>query len=99
VKHTLNECPEKQLEMTMSTTMIAVAPPQASRKHFWAMSPTITIKGRWGSYVMRRMERAAASQLWSMSDRELKDIGLSRSQIMGGVTGELARDRAFSRYC
>jgi uncharacterized protein YjiS (DUF1127 family) len=33
-----------------------------------------------------------------MSDRELKDIGLSRSQIECAVMGERARDRAFSRY-
>jgi len=44
------------------------------------------------------MERAAAFQLWSMGDRELKDIGLTRSQIMGAVTGEVPRDRIFSRY-
>jgi uncharacterized protein YjiS (DUF1127 family) len=56
------------------------------------------MKRWWGSYVRRHLERAAASQLWSMSDRELKDIGLTRSQIMGPVTGEVVRDRIFNRY-
>ena len=87
-----------KMEMTMSTTMIAAVPTQGSRKHFCATSPTITMKRWWGSYVRRRMERAAAFQLWSMGDRELKDIGLTRSQIMGAVTGEVPRDRIFSRY-
>ena len=44
------------------------------------------------------MERAAASQLWSLSDRKLKDIGLTRSQIMVAVTGEVERDHIFRRY-
>ena len=86
------------MEMAMSTTMIAVTSTQGSRKHFWATSPTITAKRWWGSFVRRRKEREEASQLWSMSDRKLKDIGLTRSQIMGAVTGEVARDRIFSRY-
>ena len=89
----------KIVEMTMSTTMSAAASTQGLRKPFWAASPspTITMKRWWGSYVRRRVEREAASRLWSMSDRELKDIGLSRSQIMGAVN-EAARDRIFSRY-
>jgi uncharacterized protein YjiS (DUF1127 family) len=33
-----------------------------------------------------------------MSDRELADIGLSRSQIECAVTGERARDHLYSRY-
>jgi uncharacterized protein YjiS (DUF1127 family) len=81
----------------MSTTTIAAAPTQGSRKHFWTTTPTITMKRWWGSYVRRRLERVAASQLWSMGDRELKDIGLTRSQIMGAAAGEVERDRIFSR--
>ena len=86
----------KIVEMTMS----AAAPTPGLRKPFWAASasPTINMKRWWGSYVRRRKERAAASRLCSMSDHELKDIGLTRSQVMGAVTGELARDRIFSRY-
>ena len=82
----------------MSTTMIAVAPTQGLRKKFWVTSPTITMERWWGCYVRRRMQRAAASQLWSMSDHELKDIGLTRSQIMGAVTGEVACNRTFRLY-
>jgi uncharacterized protein YjiS (DUF1127 family) len=56
------------------------------------------LKWWWRSYLERRTEWAPASQLWTLSDRELKDIGLTRSQIMGAATSEVARDRAFSRY-
>ena len=88
----------KIVEMTMSTTMSAAARTQGLRKHFGAASPTITMKRWWESYVRRRKERAVASQLCSMSDRELKDIGLTRSQIMGAVTGEVACNRTFRLY-
>jgi uncharacterized protein YjiS (DUF1127 family) len=33
-----------------------------------------------------------------MSDRDLKDIGLTRSESTGAVRGESARDRLSSRY-
>jgi uncharacterized protein YjiS (DUF1127 family) len=42
-----------------------------------------------------RIEQAAIAQLWSMSDRELKDIGLSRSEITSAVRAEAAHDRVF----
>jgi uncharacterized protein YjiS (DUF1127 family) len=41
------------------------------------------------SYLTRRIERAAMIQLHRMSDRELQDIGLTRSQIERAVRGEL----------
>jgi uncharacterized protein YjiS (DUF1127 family) len=39
-------------------------------------------------HLARRMERAAIMQLQAMSERELKDIGLTRSQIERVVKGE-----------
>jgi uncharacterized protein YjiS (DUF1127 family) len=50
------------------------------------------------AFITWRARQAALAHLKSMSDRELKDIGLSRSQIECAVMGERARDRAFSRY-
>jgi uncharacterized protein YjiS (DUF1127 family) len=82
----------------MSTTMSASAPTQGLRNHLWAAGPTAILSRWWRSYLRRRVERAAASQLWSTSDRELKDIGLTRSQVMGVVTGVAARDRTVRRY-
>jgi uncharacterized protein YjiS (DUF1127 family) len=44
-----------------------------------------------------RIERTAADQLWSMSDRALWDMGLTRTDILRAVKGELARERASLR--
>jgi uncharacterized protein YjiS (DUF1127 family) len=51
------------------------------------------------AFITWRVQRMAVNHLRSMGDRELQDIGLSRSQIEGAVTGESARDLVFSRYC
>ena len=55
-------------------------------------------KRLWVAYITWRIEQAAIAHLRSMNDRELEDLGLSRSQIEGAVSGERASDRAFSRY-
>jgi uncharacterized protein YjiS (DUF1127 family) len=55
---------------------------------------------RWcDAYVAWRIEEAAVAQLKAMSDRELKDIGLVRSQIEIAVRGRVdhERDRVLSR--
>jgi uncharacterized protein YjiS (DUF1127 family) len=49
------------------------------------------------AYLTWRIERAAITQLGSMSDRQLRDIGISRSEIESAVRGEAERVRAFSR--
>jgi uncharacterized protein YjiS (DUF1127 family) len=50
------------------------------------------------AFITWRAMQAACTHLRSMSDRELADIGLSRSQIECAVTGERARDHLYSRY-
>jgi uncharacterized protein YjiS (DUF1127 family) len=55
-------------------------------------------KHLWIAYITWRVQRAAIKHLSSMSDRELEDIGLSRSQIEGAITGEPAREHVFNRY-
>ncbi len=62
-----------------------------------AKSLAATLKRWWVAYMMWRIEQAAAARLFSMSDRELKDIGLNRSGIAGALR-ESGRDRVFSRY-
>jgi uncharacterized protein YjiS (DUF1127 family) len=52
----------------------------------------------WTAYITWRVQQAAIIHLKSMNGRELKDIGLSRSQIEYAVMGERARDHLFSRY-
>jgi len=39
------------------------------------------LKAWWAAYQRSRRERQTAEQLHSMSDRQLKDIGLVRTQI------------------
>jgi len=51
----------------------------------------------WLAYMIWRIQRTAADQLWSMSDRMLWDMGLTRGDILRAVKGELARERATRR--
>jgi uncharacterized protein YjiS (DUF1127 family) len=37
------------------------------------------------AYITWRMEQAAIAHLWSLSDRTLKDMGLTRSEIPRAV--------------
>lgn len=60
---------------------------------FWA-----TLR-RWGiSYLEWRMQRLAAAQLYGMSDRELKDIGLNRSEIHAALKGDSGRNASHVHY-
>ena len=56
----------------------AVAEPQAD-------GCLAVLKRWWSAYMIRRMETAAIDRLRSMSDRELKDIGLTRASIVPAV--------------
>ena len=64
----------------------------------WTCGLAATLKRWWVAYATRRAEQAAMTSLWSMSDRELKDMGLTRSSIPGAVKGDLGRDRAIWGY-
>lgn len=46
-----------------------------------------TLKRWCVAYITWRMENIAIAQLRAMSDRELEDIGLTRSDIVRAVTG------------
>jgi uncharacterized protein YjiS (DUF1127 family) len=86
------------MEMIMSTILSAPAAAHGMAGQSWPGGLTAALKRWWVAYISWRIEQEAIAQLWSMSDRELKDIGFTRSQIAGAVGGEAARDRAFSRY-
>jgi uncharacterized protein YjiS (DUF1127 family) len=83
----------KTMEMIVSTmTRVTAAVPgvcgdSASR---WLGA---VLKRWWVAHMQRRLERLAIRQLRAMSDRELKDIGVVRSQIEFSVRSERDRDR------
>jgi uncharacterized protein YjiS (DUF1127 family) len=69
------------MEMIMSTISNAPAVAQDMVEESTGSGPLATLT-RWSvAYITWRTEQAAIAQLWSMTDRELKDIGLTRSQI------------------
>jgi uncharacterized protein YjiS (DUF1127 family) len=73
------------MEMAMSTISGA---PNAAQGMF-ALSGfdrlRATLTRWWVAYMTWRIERAAIIQLQSMGDRDLKDIGLTRSSITRAV--------------
>ena len=57
-----------------------------------------TLQRWWVAYVNWRLEQAAIARLCSMSDRELRDIGVTRCEITRVVTVGTEFDRALRRY-
>ncbi|HEY7247707.1 MAG TPA: DUF1127 domain-containing protein [Xanthobacteraceae bacterium] len=58
----------------------------------WGRGLVATLKRWWTSYTTWRVEQAAISELWGMGDRELRDIGLTRSEIESAVKSEAVRN-------
>jgi uncharacterized protein YjiS (DUF1127 family) len=85
------------MEMIMSTILSTPASAQGVGWPSWARSLGATLKRRWVAYLIWRIERAAAVRLFSMSDRQLKDIGLTRSGIAGALR-EVAHNEVSRRY-
>jgi len=85
------------MEMIMSTISSAI-PPRDSVGDRLPRTMGAALKGWWMAYVNWRLEQLAISRLHSMSDRELKDMGVSRAQIESAVRGEAAPSPMFSRY-
>ena len=73
----------------MSTTFGAPAA-VGERLRTQANGLVTTVKLWWVAYLTRRMERVAIMQLHTMSERELRDIGLTRCQIEQAVKGEFS---------
>jgi uncharacterized protein YjiS (DUF1127 family) len=83
--------------MMMRTISRAPAARQGIAGQSWAGRLLTTLERWWVAYMTWRLERAAIVHLCSMSDRDLKDIGLTRSEITGVVRGGAQRDRTFRR--
>lgn len=73
----------------MSTISSAPAP-QGLPGQSLLVGALAALKRWWMAYLIWRMEQAAIAHLWSLSDRTLKDMGLTRSEIPRVVRGELA---------
>jgi uncharacterized protein YjiS (DUF1127 family) len=86
------------MEMVMSAILSAPVAVQGIAGQSWSRGLTAALQRWWLAYITWRIEQAAIRELWSLSDRGLKDIGLSRSGIAGAVR-EAARERASSLYC
>jgi uncharacterized protein YjiS (DUF1127 family) len=86
------------MEIIMSTIFSMRASAQGTAGQSRVSGLLAIAKRWWVAYITWRIKRAAIAQLCSMSDRELKDIGLARSDITCAMRGEAARDRAFSLY-
>jgi uncharacterized protein YjiS (DUF1127 family) len=83
---------KQMMEMTMSTMFTAPTAAQGIAEP-WIGRLAATLKQWWLAYIT---EQAAIAQLWVMSDRELKDIGLTRCEITRAVRREVG-DRLFGR--
>jgi uncharacterized protein YjiS (DUF1127 family) len=81
----------------MSTILRAPSAAQSFDKSYRAWGLDIIFKRWWAAYRTRRAEQVAIARLDSMSDRQLKDIGIARSQIEFAVRGDVERDRIVGR--
>jgi uncharacterized protein YjiS (DUF1127 family) len=85
------------MERIMSTISSSPAPQGITAQSLMG-GVVASLKCWWVAYMTWRIEQAAIDRLCSMSDRALKDIGLTRSGIPDAVKGERAVDHAFTRY-
>ena len=74
----------------MSTISGSRTAAQPMTRQPWTARLVADLKRWWMTYLIWRTEQAAVEQLQAMSDRELRDIGLARSEITGAV---LMRER------
>ena len=66
----------------MSTFSSLHAPAPIATGWSWTSGLSARAKQWWMAYINWRIEHAAVDELCRMSDRELKDIGVYRSDIM-----------------
>jgi uncharacterized protein YjiS (DUF1127 family) len=80
--------------MVMSSISIAPAAMSGIAGHFSAHGIRAVLRRWWSTCAAWRAERLAINRLREMSDRQLKDIGVTRSDIEFVARHGTARDRA-----
>jgi uncharacterized protein YjiS (DUF1127 family) len=78
------------------STISSIAPQRASASAI-AHALWSTVTRWWVVYMTWRIEQLAITRLKEVSDRQLKDIGVARSQIKSAVTGRIVRDHMLGR--
>jgi len=79
--------------ITMQTISSASAPLRGRAAQSVRGSVLRTFKRWWAAYMARRIEQRAIAELLSMSDRDLRDIGINRCDILRAVRGDTTRER------
>ena len=82
----------------MRTVSSEHAAPQGLARRFWARGGIGPLRRWLMAHKQWTTERAAIARLQSMTDRELKDIGGTRTDIKGAVRRDAARSGVYSRY-
>ena len=80
------------------TVFANVRPSTSAVRPSWTSAVDTALKAKWQAYIMWRIERAALAQLSALSDRDLKDIGLSRAGLRGAVRESMTLEKPISRY-
>jgi uncharacterized protein YjiS (DUF1127 family) len=84
-----NTAPDEMIMTTISTIPDLDKPLTTNRA-------AATLQRWWWAYRAWRIEQAAVTQLLSMSDHELKDIGICRCEVERAVSIRQPRSRARS---
>jgi uncharacterized protein YjiS (DUF1127 family) len=79
------------MEAIMSTISSVSPQTRGISGQSWTDHLMTTLKGWLVAYLTWRLEQAAITELLSLSDRTLKDIGLTRSGIPCAVMGDTAK--------
>jgi uncharacterized protein YjiS (DUF1127 family) len=88
---------KRRLETVMSIISTQPASSQAFAGNSCTFRLAATLK-RWSAvYLNWRLRQAAIAELAVLSDRELKDMGLTRGEIEGSVTNASKCEHAFNR--
>ena len=64
--------------------------------HPWVSRLAATLKRRWVAYISWRLEQGAIAVFCSMSDRELRDIGLTRGDVTRAASGAFKDDNVIT---